>query len=138
MYIGRDVFLNIGAGVPQGSVLRPLIWNILYDSVPSLELVVDAVCVGFADDLTLVMDADNEHSLRNTNLCLDTISTWMKDRRLELAPYKTEPHKLIKRKRGRDGSHRLSLDGVILKPVKTATYLGPPTPSTREDRLDRT
>lgn len=87
IYIERDVVLVF----PRDPYWDPLLWNILYDGVLSLELVVDAMCIDFADDLALVVAADNEHSLMgNTDLCLDMVRTWMRDDRLELAPCKTE------------------------------------------------
>lgn len=33
-----DIKLNVTAGVPQGSVFRPLLWNLIYDEVLRLKM----------------------------------------------------------------------------------------------------
>lgn len=55
-------------GVPQGSVLGPTLRNILYETVPSLELTRDAVTTAYADDLALVAVATNDEVLVASNL----------------------------------------------------------------------
>ena len=42
------------AGVPPGSVLGPLLWNIMYDGVLRLRLPNGTTIVGFADDIAIV------------------------------------------------------------------------------------
>ncbi|KAF2902775.1 hypothetical protein ILUMI_03403, partial [Ignelater luminosus] len=46
--------MYINAGVPQGSVLGPTLWNLLYDGVLRMGLPRGVTTVGFADDLALV------------------------------------------------------------------------------------
>lgn len=39
--------------VPQGSVMGPLLWNILYNDVLELRMEDDTKLISFADDLTM-------------------------------------------------------------------------------------
>ena len=45
----------VSAGVPQGSVLGPILWNIMYDGVLRIKLPKGTQIVGFADDIALVI-----------------------------------------------------------------------------------
>ena len=40
-------------GVPQGSILGPLLWNIHYDGVFDVEMPDGVTIVGYADDLAV-------------------------------------------------------------------------------------
>ncbi|XP_065356251.1 uncharacterized protein LOC135950648 [Calliphora vicina] len=45
------------AGVPQGSVLGPLLWNVMYNEVLELNIPEEANIIGFADDIAVVVRA---------------------------------------------------------------------------------
>ncbi|CAB0031895.1 unnamed protein product [Trichogramma brassicae] len=48
---------RVTAGVPQGSVLGPFLWNFMYDAVLRLNFGGNVKIVGFADDIALVAAA---------------------------------------------------------------------------------
>lgn len=51
---GTTANLTVRAGVPQGSVLGPTLWNILYDGILRMDLPRGVDAVAYADDLVLV------------------------------------------------------------------------------------
>lgn len=46
-------------GIPQGSVLGPLLWNIFYDHIMKLKLPEGVEIIGYADDTAVLVEAKN-------------------------------------------------------------------------------
>ncbi|KAL1454467.1 hypothetical protein WDU94_010715 [Cyamophila willieti] len=91
--------IKTSAGVPQGSVASPTLWNLLYDGVLELELPRGVSLVAYADDLAVVTVARTAPELEESaNRALGCISNWMTSHGLALAPEKSEAVLLIGRK----------------------------------------
>jgi hypothetical protein len=57
--------VRMSCGVPQGSVLDPTVWNIMYDGVLRLEIPVVVRLVAFADYLAVVAMASQREDLES-------------------------------------------------------------------------
>jgi hypothetical protein len=94
--------VQVVCGVPQGSVLGPVLWNIMYDGVLRVEVPVGVRLVAFADDLAIVGTARTEESLVDcVDRALSMVAEWMKRTGLRLANQKTEAVLLVGRRRPR-------------------------------------
>ena len=111
-------------GVPQGSILGPLLFLIYINDLPAaLDKVIPVM---FADDTNLVIKGKNINELVTTlNAELDSLSDYFKANKLKLNVDKT---KLVCfRKKGYDLSEGIPdviLDGSILECEKDTTFLG--------------
>lgn len=119
---GKKV-MEIKRGVPQGSILGPVLWNLLYDDLFRLNLPEEVTLIGFADDVAMVVVAKTEEKLMvRANSALGMVSAWMKGRHLELAPNKTEAV-LLTRKR-KIAPIEFELEGTCIRLSKVVKYLG--------------
>ena len=77
---------HIKIGVPQGSVLAPLVFNIYTYDLPSM------IFIAYADDLALLHSNENWKDLEGTlshDMTLITLSTYLQTWRLKLSHTKT-------------------------------------------------
>ncbi|XP_028966745.1 uncharacterized protein LOC114828103 [Galendromus occidentalis] len=112
------------AGVPQGSILGPTLWNVAYDGVLRLDLPEGASTVAYADDLAIIVKARTEDELvSKANGAMEAVANWMDSKHLALAPEKTEAILLIGRRRC-GPLEGLNLRGHAVEPRREVKYLG--------------
>jgi hypothetical protein len=115
--------MKVSAGVPQGSILGAILWNIMYDSVLRLKLPIGVEIVGFADDIVLVVLGDSkEHVEVNTTLAIGTVVQWMSENKLKVAHQKTEMV-LVSNCR-QIGTAQIEFDGCSTSSKRQVKYLG--------------
>lgn len=122
--VGPECIEEVGAGVPQGSVLGPTLWNILYDDVMHScdGIGVELIC--YADDLAVIIKADKAEELVDLgNRALYAVKSWMDTNRLEMAPEKTSSVVFswsVKHKR----EITFTIGEHVVRPAKHVKYLG--------------
>lgn len=116
------VVRDVTAGVPQGSILGPTLWNIMYDGVLGVALPPGAEIVGYADDLVLLCPGVSLEACKDTaERAVEAVSSWMERHLLELAPEKTEMTVISTL---RDTNVTINVGGVEIRSSDSIRYLG--------------
>ena len=122
IFNSNSLRMNIRYGVPQGSILGPLLF-ILYinDFVNSSTLFYKVI---FADDTNLFLSHNNPNELQNVlNAELQKVNTWFRCNKLSLNISKTNFIIFHTKKYTADPIH-LKIDGKELERVKSTKFLG--------------
>lgn len=116
---------NMTSGVPQGSVLGPILWNILFDGVLNLELPLACQIVGYADDIALLIGADKDSEMKSRTMrAMTKVNNWMKDNDLEIATAKTKALIARGRRSAISRNITLTIGDTVVAPTDAIKYLG--------------
>ncbi len=114
--------LPVLSGVPQGSVLGPLLFLVYIDSIASLQFSPGTDLNLFADDMLLYKCIDSTEHVEYLQHDNDQ-SHWVKTNYLSLNPTKCK-YMIVTRKRNKVKCRTIFFEGVPLKQVDNFKYLG--------------
>ena len=115
--------IHVVSGVPQGSVLGPLLFIIYIDSINDTKLSVDSKTSQYADDMILTKSIRSTADFAELQADIYSLNTWVTDNHLTFNSSKCK-YMLISRKRRVTCPPDLKLDVSSLEQVYSYKYLG--------------
>ena len=121
----RTVRKSTTIGCPQGGVLSTILWNVAFDNLLNLFKNDKVICVGYADDGSLLLSHDNlSYLYLKLNEALAKCQKWAEEFGLDISPEKTKYMLFTKKKKYRIPPSGLTLKGMKIEKVKSFKYLG--------------
>lgn len=119
----NETTMEVTCGVPQGSVIGPTLWNILYDGLLRIPLPTGVDVLAFADDVALVAKANDCIKLQQLlTTAAQKVLNWLTQVGLSLAVHKCEAM-IITRTRTHNNMI-ITIDGHQVPNSKSIKYLG--------------
>lgn len=110
-------------GVPQGSVLGPFLWNLVYDGLLQRPTPPMSMRLAFADDVVIAAQGSTIYLMKQrAEQIIEDSRNWMEGAGLALAEEKTELMMLNKKKLG-EGFY-IQVGGAKIRPSPQIKYLG--------------
>ena len=115
-------------GCPQGSILSPFLWNVLFDEFLRIDIGHCATRNAFADDLAVsVTCRDPDRATEYLQEACNKILDWTRSQKLQVSGQKSVFVLFSRRRHNKEPeTNQLSikLDNQEIKPSKTVKYLG--------------
>ena len=115
---------HVTSGVPQGSVLGPLLFSIYINSIAEVPLSPQSSRVLYADDTLLYQPISHPDDFLALQSDINMIKDWSDEHLLQLNPTKCKYMILSRKKSPVLNGHTLSLGSSVLEEVETFKYLG--------------
>ena len=116
-------YLNIGCGVPQGSVLGPLLFSMYINDLPAATTFPLQTAL-FVDDTIIFASGKTTDSISSRlNAIMACVNQWLLDNGLSLNAAKSKCM-LIHSRRKRPSALNIALNGSIIEQVETFKLLG--------------
>ena len=115
---------TVSMGVPQGSILGPLLFLIYINDLPNVSNVLFYLL--FADDTNIFISGQNIDSMcEQLNLALSSISQWFISNKLLLNVTKTNLMVFTTKNKVYDVDNvKVTMDGIIIKQTRHTKFLG--------------
>ena len=119
----RKITKQLNRGVPQGSVLSPLLWNLFSNDLFNIPKAYGVKMISFADDTVLYITADPEEAERKLNIVMRLFYRWSEKWLIQFSPEKT---KVMQFSRKRKQKHKpvIRLNKSVIEVVDEFKYLG--------------
>ncbi len=111
--------VQVTSGVPQGSVLGPLLFLLYINDLPNE---INSQVRLFADDTAVYLTIDNILDCKKLQSDLDTLQLWERSWEMEFNPSKCQVIHICRTKK--PVNHNYVMHGHILESVDQARYLG--------------
>ena len=116
---------KVTRGCPQGSCCGPTFWNILYNSLLSMELTSHSKAIAFADDLIILTRGETVAEAENyMNIELSKIEEWAQNNKLKFNNTKSKVMPMSWRKRNEKKQIEIYINNKILQQVHSLKYMG--------------
>lgn len=126
LQMGNEIVVkNTDMGCPQGSVLGPLLWNILFNGAIKMQYNEKVDLCAYADDLLFIITGDTKVELeRLGNDTITKLGHWLEDVRLKLSVEKCYVSLFTKSLKLKRKNIKVRYKGSELRVVQHFKYLG--------------
>lgn len=129
----RSIFIKTNSGIvsrevnkgcPQGSLLGPILWNLVFDDLIKILRANGYKVVVYADDKVIIITGNTRRELeKNGQTAIDIANNWCVQHKMSLSPSKSVTM-LIKGSLNLDRAPKITLKNKNMRMVKEFRYLG--------------